>query len=256
VYVLGRNFPEHLKLVLGEEGDASIYQTIECDAERPDIDLLGHLGLLLLIDVGIAKLRGKEGRCADSLGELEVVVEVLSFRFRHGLVQLAIADGAAEVGHTKVGDLDAVIPAPEQIGGLDVAVHDSLVVQILQTQDCVPECRARLVQREAGHEGEVLGKGIMRAGVPVHRGHVGDDGVCHTGRSPSEGSLFSVAVDCGTGVSISSGQSTFSSSSVGAKAIDVMDSEREGAKDDRRDPGGDECPSVTAKSSREGMRDQ
>jgi hypothetical protein len=106
VHLFRSNLSKHLPLVLGEEGDASIDQTVQCDTQRPHVNLLCdfRLGLtgLSVEAIGVTKLWSKERRCAYSLGELQVVIEILSLGLRHGFVGFPITYRPAKVGNPKI----------------------------------------------------------------------------------------------------------------------------------------------------------
>jgi hypothetical protein len=52
---------------------------------------------LLNIEVRAAKLGGEEGRCAYSLGEFQVVIEICGIRFRDIFFRLPFSDVSAEI---------------------------------------------------------------------------------------------------------------------------------------------------------------
>jgi hypothetical protein len=136
VHVIARYLLEHLELVFGQEGDTSIDKAVESYSEGPDVNLLRDLGLLL-VRVRVTKLGCEEGRSADSFGEFQIVVKVASLGFGNSLVILAVPRRSAEVWDAKVGYFDAVVPGPEKIGGFDISMHDTLIVEIFEAEDSI-----------------------------------------------------------------------------------------------------------------------
>jgi hypothetical protein len=119
-----------LVFIVGEEGDASVDETIKSDTQRPNIDLLSD-SWLFDFEIRVAEFGCEEGWSADSLGEFEIIIEVGGISFRNVFFRFAVSDWSTEIGDSKVGDLDTMILCPEQIRRLDVSVDDAFVMEIL-----------------------------------------------------------------------------------------------------------------------------
>jgi len=88
---------------------------------------------LFCVQVGVAQLGSKERRCTDCLGKFKIIVEILGLRFGYCLVIFAITNRSTKVRDAKVGNLDAMIFTPQEVGWLDIAVDDTLIMQVFKT---------------------------------------------------------------------------------------------------------------------------
>eukprot|EP00160_Parvularia_atlantis_P016924 Unigene5602_Nuclearia_a/m.17124 Unigene5602_Nuclearia_a/g.17124 ORF Unigene5602_Nuclearia_a/g.17124 Unigene5602_Nuclearia_a/m.17124 type:complete len:306 (+) Unigene5602_Nuclearia_a:835-1752(+) len=117
-------------LVLTPEWRAAEQEAVERHAEGPQVNHLadrahGHVAVLL----GAAHLGREKGRRPGRLGQRRaILVRVLR-----------------DIRHAKVRDLDVVVVREQQVGRLDVAVHNALVVQVLEPEQHVAKVHARLL---------------------------------------------------------------------------------------------------------------
>lgn len=138
------------------EGEPAQVDLQHADAEAPDVPGVGVVGAL--VDVGVDPLGAHVRDGAD--GGIAV----------HGLRQ--------RPAHPEIGDLDLVPGVDQQIGGLDVAMHDLAGVQVMEAlEDLVGDAgKAVLVAYVGPVEGaavHVLEKHVdLAGGGAVAVGHV------------------------------------------------------------------------------------
>ena len=131
--LLGSDLPEHGPFVLCNEGNASEDHAEKRNSQRPYINLLSdprlYEGSSILRCFSVAELGCEESRGPNSLSKLEVIVKILGFGLRDSLV--TITDWPSEVRYAEVRNLNTVVLCLKQIGGLDITVNDTLVVEVL-----------------------------------------------------------------------------------------------------------------------------